>query len=42
MLNDAFKLTLDMLFFGSISNGRFPVEGYKDEENMWLKLNVEG
>jgi hypothetical protein len=38
MLNDAFKLTLDQLFWGSVSSGKFPVEGYRDDENMWLKL----
>lgn len=41
MLNDAFKLTLDQLFWGSVSSAKFPVEGYKDEENMWLRLNVD-
>ncbi len=41
MLNDAFRLTIDQLFWGSVSNGKFPVPGYKDDESMWKKLNVE-
>ena len=41
MLNDAFKLTLDQLFWGSVSNGKFSVPGYKDDENMFLKLDVD-
>jgi tubulin--tyrosine ligase len=41
MMNDAFKLTLDQLFWGSVSNGKFPVPGYKDDENMFLKLDVD-
>lgn len=40
MLNDAFKLTIDQLFWGSVSNGKFPVKGYNDQENMWLNLEV--
>lgn len=30
MLNDAFKLTIDQLFWGSISNSKFPVDNYTD------------
>jgi hypothetical protein len=37
MLDDAFKLTIDNLFFGSFSNGNFPIEGYS-KENMWVNL----
>lgn len=40
MLDDAFRLTIDMLFFGSVSNGKFPVEGYGDRDNMWHLLNT--
>jgi hypothetical protein len=40
MLNDTFKLTLDQLFWGSHSNAKFPVQGYKDDESMWHRLNV--
>lgn len=28
MLDDAFKLTLDQLFFGSVSTANFEVDGY--------------
>jgi hypothetical protein len=41
MLNDAFKLTIDQLFWGSVSNGKFPVEGYTDLENIWKKLDIK-
>ena len=40
MLNDAFKLTIDLLFYGSVSTGEFPVEGY-GEGNMWINLGIE-
>lgn len=41
MLDDAFRLTVDPLFYGSVSNGKFPVDGYADKENMWLNLNID-
>jgi hypothetical protein len=41
MLDDAFRLTLDPLYYGSVSSGKFPVEGYADNDNMWLNLNVD-
>lgn len=28
MLDDAFKLTLDQLFYGSVSTANFEVDGY--------------
>lgn len=37
MLDDAFKLTIDQLFFGSVSAANFEVEGY-GKENMWVNL----
>lgn len=37
MLDDAFKLTIDQLFFGSVSTANFEVEGY-GKENMWVNL----
>ena len=44
MIDDAFKLTIDTLFkiedtFNK--NSSFPVNGYKDDENMWLKLKLK-
>ena len=39
MLDDAFKLTIDNLFFGSSSTGNFPVENYSSD-NMWVCLPV--
>jgi hypothetical protein len=41
MLDDAFRLTVDPLFFGSISSAKFKVDGYADHENMWLNLEVD-
>jgi hypothetical protein len=40
MLDDAFKLTIDCLFFGSISTANFEIEGY-GKENMWVNLPLE-
>lgn len=40
MLDDAFRLTLDSLFYGSVSNGKFGVEGYSNGENMWHNLQI--
>lgn len=40
MLDDAFKLTIDHLFYGSYSSGDYPVEGY-GKGNMWVNLNLE-
>lgn len=39
MLDDAMKLTIDNLFYGSVSTGNFQVEGYSDD-NMWVPLPV--
>ena len=41
VLDDAFKLTLDPLFYGSVPNAKFKVEGYTDNYNMWINLNVD-
>lgn len=41
MLDDAFRLTLDPLFYGSASNAKFKVDGYADSESMWLNLNID-
>lgn len=41
MLDDAFKITLDPLFYGSVSSAKFKVDGYPDSESMWLNLNIE-
>jgi len=36
MLNDAFKLTLDVVFPRAAGGEKnYPVEGYDDSENMW-------
>lgn len=36
MLDDAFKLTIDKVYTPNIEfNGVYPVDGYKDDENMW-------
>lgn len=37
MLDDAFKLTIDHLFYGSVSTANFEVEGY-GKQNMWVSL----
>ena len=42
MIDDAFRLTLDPLFYGSFSTGKFAVEGYGDAEGLWLNLNIDG
>jgi hypothetical protein len=39
MLDDAFKLTIDQLFFGSVSTASLDVDGY-GKENMWVSLSV--
>ena len=43
MIDDAFKLTIDTLFSDdyNISNSNYHVNGYKDNENMWLKLKIK-
>ena len=41
VLDDAFKLTLDPLFYGSVTSGKFRVEGYPDNANMWVNLNLD-
>jgi hypothetical protein len=41
MLDDAFRLTVDPLFYGSVSSAKFPVEGYPDRESMWLNLDID-
>ena len=44
MIDDAFKLTIDTLFGNDdLINKKsfFPVNGYKDNENMWLKLKLK-
>lgn len=41
MLDDAFRLTLDPLFYGSASSVRFKVDGYPDAESMWLNLHID-
>ncbi len=39
MINDAFKLTLDLIFMPEFSdNVKFSVDNYSDEENMFLFL----
>ena len=40
-LNDAFKLTLDPLFYGSLPSKQFKLEGYSDNTNIWMNLNVD-
>eukprot|EP00828_Plagiopyla_frontata_P039379 TRINITY_DN5177_c0_g1_i1.p2 TRINITY_DN5177_c0_g1~~TRINITY_DN5177_c0_g1_i1.p2 ORF type:complete len:107 (-),score=31.35 TRINITY_DN5177_c0_g1_i1:7-327(-) len=43
MLSDGFKLTLDKLFpppeSETIDESAFPVDGYKDNQNLWKLLN---
>ena len=43
MIDDAFELTIDTLFSDdyNISNSNYHVNGYKDNENMWLKLKIK-
>lgn len=41
MLDDAFKLTVDPLFYGSASSGKFKVDGYPDNQSMWQNLNID-
>ena len=44
MIDDAFKLTIDTLFKNDViinKNSSFHVNGYKDNENMWLKLKIK-
>ena len=43
MIDDAFRLTIDRVFERDDKNkniSAFPVEGYKDEENMWQSVNL--
>jgi hypothetical protein len=35
MLNDAFKLTVDLIIDRKIEEKAYPVKGYPDNENMW-------
>ncbi len=42
MVDDAFKITLDPLFYESVFSTKFKVDGYPDSESMWwLNLNIE-
>lgn len=44
MLDDAFKLTLDRIFYRKPckeSPEPFCVEGYRDDESMWEPLTLE-
>lgn len=41
MLDDAFKLTLDPLFYGSVSSAKYKVDGYADNQSMWTNLNID-
>ena len=41
MLDDMFKLTVDVRYRPKVpvwEGSSFPVEGYPDDENMWVKL----
>lgn len=38
MINDAFRLTLDKIMEKKAEEKAYPVEGYKDGENMWERL----
>lgn len=41
MLDDAFRLTVDKVFTPDVEfHGRFPVTGYKDDENLWELLGT--
>ena len=40
MLDDAFKLTIDVIFFGSRGSKKYPVYGYADNENMWKSISI--
>ena len=40
MLDDAFKLTIDQLFYGSFSGANYPLEGY-GKSNMWVNLRID-
>lgn len=40
MLDDAFKLSIDNLFYGSHSSGDYPVDGY-GKGNMWINLKLD-
>jgi hypothetical protein len=43
MIDDAFRLTIDKVFERDDKNkdiSTFPVEGYKDKENMWQSVNL--
>ena len=37
MLNDTFKLTFDLIF-KIRSKGKFKVNNYRDDENLWEKF----
>lgn len=41
MLSDAFKLTLDKIFFKNAhyNSNVYPVPDYTDDQNMWELLN---
>jgi len=41
MLDDAFKLTIDPLFYGSVSSAKYKVDGYQDNQSMWKNLNID-
>ena len=47
MIDDALRLTIDKVFESNEGNtqkknrSKFHVDGYKDEENMWLRIKVK-
>jgi hypothetical protein len=41
MLDDAFRLAVDPLFYGSVSSGKFHVDGYPDSQSMWINLDID-
>ena len=47
MIDDAMRLTIDKVFDSTDGNSqkknisKFPVDGYKNEENMWLKIKTK-
>ena len=40
MLDDAFKLTLDTIFWGSTYTKKYPIPGYPDNENLWKNIPI--
>ena len=44
MIDDALKLTIDEVFERSEKDkdiSQFPVDGYKDDENMWQNISLK-